>query len=448
MADNWNGVPLAAIGSGLIPEPPQGRTYPPQINVDDPFERAAYRQQQSVRPAFGRAGEGPSIEGIVRTAVPGADLVLTARENATNRRGGQQLPLGSGRKSGQNTGPSLAEILGIGSADAAEFSEPQPQRSSEIQSKIDAINKGLAPDQTRLDRLKANFEGGRIDKNEYNRQRVPLESRIERSKGQINEIDAPFQRQLTDWEQRKSSSLQTQEAADQALREKQANAELPFRVKYPKATQDIVSAGAGLTGATAVALGILGKGKIKPTLGAMGVGAIEGAGTANLPELLDLGGMQPRGSVGWNKTWDQLTSPNNLIASGAEGAAHALSGGALSYGTSLGREIAARTRQGIRNLRSPGTPPQPGSPPSPTTTPGATLSTLGGSAGSPSQAPGASLPLSSAQPTVFTRGGQTFALMPGGQVLKQSGSGWHGPDGKWIKKSDWPTLGSLGQGSN
>ena len=38
-----------------------------------------------------------------------------------------------------------------------------------------------------------------------------------------------------------------------------------------------------------------------------------------------------------------------------------------------------------------------------------------------------------------------FALTPGGQVLKQSGSGWHGVDGKFVKKSEWPTLGNLGK---
>jgi hypothetical protein len=222
---------------------------------------------------------------------------------------------------------------------------------------------------------------------------------------------------------------------------------LPFRIKHPEATRDIVTGGGALTGLTALTLGALSRGKLKPSLAAGGIGAAEGALTANAPELLDLSGFQPRGGEAWNKTLNQMTGKESLVATGADALLHG--GGAMagSYATSLGPKVYGRIRENITNMRSPTPRPQSPGPSTTPTTPSATLSTLGESAGTPSQVPGASPAPSSAQPTVFTRGGQTFALMPGGQVLKQSGSGWHGVDGKFVKKSEWPTLGSLGQKS-
>jgi hypothetical protein len=466
MADNWNSVPLAAIGSGLaqVPDtadfPPIGRSLPGYEQYD-PSDIAAMRVRNAVRPAAGRAGQGPSVRDIFNSTTIGtlANTVPKLVDTLTNPGSPAMRDIEIPRKSTSN-GPSLAEILGSTPAHSAEdpnapkaksidegFGEPQPQRSSETQSKIEKLNQAIEPIQKRFDRLKANFESGRIDKNEYNRQRVPLESQIERSKGQINEIDAPFQRELNSWETRKNEFLTGQSTAKQQLEAKRANAELPFRIKHPEATKDIVTGGGALTGLTALTLGALSRGKLKPSLAAGGIGAAEGALTANAPELLDLSGFQPRGGEAWNKTLNQMLGKESLVATGADALLHG--GGAMagSYATSLGPKVYGRIRENITNLRSPTPRPQPPGPATPPTTPGATLSTLGGSAGTPPQAPATPPAPTSGSPSVFTRGGQTFALTADGKLLMQSGSGWHGPDGKWVKKSDWPTLGSLGKTS-
>ena len=59
------------LQSGMVDAPPQGRTAPPGLDMEDPFARAAYRQQQAVQPDFGRAGEGPSIPGVMSNLIPG-----------------------------------------------------------------------------------------------------------------------------------------------------------------------------------------------------------------------------------------------------------------------------------------------------------------------------------------------------------------------------------------
>lgn len=322
-------------------------------------------------------------------------------------------------------GATLASILGGGSSMGADFGEPQPQRPSDVQKQIDNLSKAIDPIQKRVDRLKANFEGGRIDKSEYNRQRVPLESQLERSKGQITEIDAPYQRDLKAWETRKNDFLTTQSTNENELANKRANAELPFRVKYPEATSAIVGGGNALTGATAAVTGLLSRGKIKPTLGAMGVGAVEGAATANIPELLDLGGMQPKGGPGWQKTYEEFTKPDNLIKTGAESAVHAAGAGGISYGLSLLPKVGARIGEYGKNVRdyvrSPGPEPQPGSsPPAPST--GAT-----GPSSTASKPPGSY---------------QSYTTQSGDKVV-QTPHGWQGvhPDtGKWgfVKKPDGP----------
>lgn len=64
--------------SGMMQAPPQGRTAPSDLDMSDPFARAAYRQQQSVQPDFGRAGEGPSIARVVAAAMPGGMFTRAA----------------------------------------------------------------------------------------------------------------------------------------------------------------------------------------------------------------------------------------------------------------------------------------------------------------------------------------------------------------------------------
>src|SRR5262245_24993889 len=116
-----------------------------------------------------------------------------------------------------------------------------------------------------------------------------------------------------------------------------------------------MAGGTGLTATTAAALGLLSRGKLKPTLGTTGMGAAEGALTANIPEALDLAGFQPIGGPGWQKTLDQTLGKENLVKTGAEAFIHGSGAGALSYGTSFGPKVIDRVKSYF--ARPPSSPP-------------------------------------------------------------------------------------------
>lgn len=110
-----------------------------QVPQMDPFEMAAMRQRQTVRPPGGRAGEGPSIRGIFDATPVGMATNATmaglefAPEIAT---GGAAAPM----RAKPTKGPTLADIL-TGSAegaDAAEFkwNDPNQERVNRLK-KID-----------------------------------------------------------------------------------------------------------------------------------------------------------------------------------------------------------------------------------------------------------------------------------------------------------------------
>ena len=465
--ENWNGVPLAAIGSGMYRAPenmPELTRGLPDYASRDPYELAAMRTRETVRPTTGRAGKGPELSTVM-SFLPGLGTAATVGNAAAQLSPIQDTIYGVAGRAGAATkkaisgggGTSLAEILGVGPAQAAEdpdVTDPQPKRSQEIQSAIDAANKTVERQRKTLEGLGRAVAAGRLDKREYDQRRVGPEADIARVDAKIKELDAPYQRDLTGWEERKNKSLTARNEADEARRVAAQNAELPFRQKYPETTNKIIAGGQGVTAGTALMAGLLSRGKLMPTLGSIGVGGIEGAVTANIPELLDLAGYQPMGGPGRAKTKEQFFSTDNLIKTGAEAGLHAAEGGAIALPASFVPKSMSRIGEWPGKLRSyfgkeqvPPTPPAPPGSLPPSTTPSVPLSELGKSAGPPSPGGPISPAPSSAQPTVFTRGGQTFALTPDGKVLKQSGSGWHGPDGKWIKKDDWPTLGSLGKTS-
>jgi hypothetical protein len=459
--DNAPWLPLHALGTGLAEVPPDDLPELtrglPDYEQRDPSALAAMRVRNSVRPIAGRAGEGPSVRDVLNMTAIGrlANTVPTLVDVLTNPGSPAMRDIEIPRTS---SGPSLGDILGTTPARSADdpkapkaqsidapFGEPQPERPSGIQNAINSVNKTVAAQRKQLEQLGNSLARGAIDKREYDQRRVGPDSAIARADAMIKEIDAPYQRDFTAWETRKNSYLTDQSTAVQRLATERANAERPFRIKHPEATQNIVAGGGALTGLTALTLGALSRGKLKPSFAAGGIGATEGALTANAPELLDLSGFQPRGGDAWNKTLNQMLGKESLVATGADALLHG--GGAMagSYATSLGPKVYGRVRENISNWRSPGPQPQPPGPATPPTTPNAPLPELGGSAGTPSQGGPISPAPSSPQPTVFTRGGQTFAHMPDGRVLLQSGSGWHLPNGRLIKKTEWPTLGDLGK---
>jgi hypothetical protein len=343
---------LRQMGSGPAPPPGEPMTRAlPGYEQRSPGELAMIRTQEATRPTRGRADITPEHAAQMLLAAGGTYAAP------------EQL-LARGIAAAPKTMTALLAALGVGTgpteAGESAFSEPEPKRPSEIQTQIDSINTKINPKRTALDKLKANFAAGRIDKQEFERRRVPLEGEIGRAADDIKSIDAPFQRQLTAWETRKNDALTEQSKADEVRRQKLADAELPFRVKHPEATQNIIKGGTGLTGLTALLTGLLSKGKIKPTLGVAGVGGLEGAVTSNIPEWLDLGGFQPVGGEAWKKTRDQQLSLDNLIKTISEAGVHAAGAGAISYGSSFGPKVADR----IKSYFSPGKRP-PSSPPSP-----------------------------------------------------------------------------------
>jgi len=90
--EDW--IALHAIGTGMVPAPP-----PVMFADEDPFARAAERTRAKYGTDVASPPERATPEQMLEAAgmlapVPGADLVLAARRNATNRKGGQQLPLG------------------------------------------------------------------------------------------------------------------------------------------------------------------------------------------------------------------------------------------------------------------------------------------------------------------------------------------------------------------
>src|SRR4051794_13808754 len=57
--------PLWLESAARGPAPPEGRTFSTQV-PDDPWERAAYRTRQAVRPEFGRdLGEGQQLKAAI-----------------------------------------------------------------------------------------------------------------------------------------------------------------------------------------------------------------------------------------------------------------------------------------------------------------------------------------------------------------------------------------------
>lgn len=360
----------------------QPAAFPPYVQTPEELGQSAIQSAPMLIPGVG---------GMVSKAVAAAPKAATA-------------------------GLTLAAILN-GTSEAGEngFSEPEPKRSSEIQTAIDAVNKSVEPQRKQVQQLERALARGAIDKKEFDQRVAGPNGPISRAEAKIKEIDAPFQRELTAWETRKSDWNTSQQKATLDRQIAAQNAELPFRQKYPGATNAIMAGGAGLTAGTAAALGLLSRGKFKPVVGATGMGAAEGAITANVPEALDLVGYQPIGGPGWQKTLDQTFGKENLVKTGAEAFLHGSGAGAISYGSSFGPKFAERIKSYFARSPSPPTPPP--SSPIPPTGPIAPV-------GSPS--PAAATPqgrFSLDEPAFATALERRGEIVSGGRTFRQASNG-------------------------
>lgn len=256
--------------SGMMQAPPQGRTAPSDLDMNDPFARAAYRQQQSVQPDFGRAGEGPSIAGVAASAMPGG--MFTRAATAAPKTMAAVLGL---------TG------LGASASEAGEqpfkWDDPNTARTKRL-ADIDKEMKDLS---TKKTPSAPGTQAKRIDVLTTEQNKL-----LEERGTEYNNAFAQYQ--------------QGQERATQAAAEKKAR-ETSWFDMYPQ-TRSAISAAAPI----ASYLGGKFLGKRLPVAGAMGAGAmggaLEGAASQYLPTEIDLG--LPRGAPARDAAQQDLQDPS------------------------------------------------------------------------------------------------------------------------------------------
>jgi hypothetical protein len=427
---------LRMMGSGPVPPNPRDEMTPATANLAGRIWRGGRQAQPG---AF--APYVQTTDELIQSAIQSAPMLVPGIGGMVQR-GVAAAPKAATALLGAG---GLLKNTSAAGEQPADF-DPEPKRPADIQSSIDKINKGVDQQRKRLKQLGESLARGNIDKKEYDQRRAGPEADIIRAETDITKADAPFQAELKAWQQRKNDALVARQKAEEEIRARQAEAELPFRVKHPGATSAIVGGGQALTGGTALLAGLLSRGKYWPTLASMGLGGLEGAITSNIPEWLDIAGGQPVGSPAWRKTLEQQLSLENLAKTGAEAGVHASEAGAVgAIATQVPKAVKrvgewpAKLREFFASAKAPAQP-RPGSPPSPQPQipggPTPSPSPTGTQPGAPT-APGSptSTPAPSGPPTVV-RGGITYEHTNSGWRVQAGQKG----GGRFMKKPPaWPS---------
>ena len=304
------------LQSGMMQAPPQGRTAPPELDMNDPFARAAYRQQQSVRPDFGRAGEGPSIPDVLMSAMPGG--MITKAATAAPKTMAAVLGM-----LGASAIPSQA-----GEQTPFNWSDPNIDRVK----RLDTIDKLLQREASRSTKSAPGTQKALMDSLNEEKQKL-LE-------GRSNEYNSAFAQYQSE----------QQKALDEAAAQKRAETSWFDMIPGSRSA---------LTAAAPIASYLGGKyiGKRMGMGPAMATGAagggIEGFLSQYIPTEMDVAGL-PRGSATQQRAAGDLQDPNYWMTR----VAPSTGGSALT-----GAYGAFRGALGRRAPLPPILPSSPGAPP-------------------------------------------------------------------------------------
>lgn len=276
--------------SGMMQAPPQGRTAPPNLDMNDPFARAAFRQQQTVQPDFGRAGEGPDLRTVLGVT-PGV---------------GQAL----------NLGDLFGSLIKPANPGTGADVVANPQEAADLRKRIDAniakIEKNTASI-TDLGNRKTNSPPGT--------QKMSIESMQGENK-QLQEDNGRYQKRLD-----MVQGAIDKEGSAKAWREKS------WGESYP----GFFGPAAVASPLTSYVLGKLPGKKISNIVGASAVGALGGAGegvlAAHAPTYLDMklpGGPAKEAAESKNASLDYWVKEVGPIA-----AINALAGGMGAFRKNL-----------------------------------------------------------------------------------------------------------------
>ena len=222
-------------------------------------------------------------------------------------------------------GSQLAPYLMPSSAQAQE-SDDEPSRNEKESAEYKRINDLIAAERLKLAGKERAY---RNNPERMGRESAPINNQISRLETDLKKADEAYQRRLTTWEQRQGAAKEAQKQSEQARKDKLAESELPFRARYPELAKNVPVYGAGASSGLALLAGLLSKGKSSAVLKSMGIGGIEGAFTANVPNLVDVA-MLPESSQAYKDAKNTLLSKENLLyKTPAEAALHAGAAGSV-----------------------------------------------------------------------------------------------------------------------
>lgn len=138
-----------------------------------------------------------------------------------------------------------------------------------------------------------------------------------------------------------------------ALAQRKTESQLPYAVKYPERQEWLQENMPKFSGATGMALGLLGRGKMLKPLGlSVGAGAAEGAATAAWPTLQDTEFLPPGQT--WSAAADRVRNIDSdfLTRVGSAAGTHALIAGGASLAGSKARDLAGQMGEGAANFRA------------------------------------------------------------------------------------------------